>query len=92
MNSQSQNGDESFVDKRTKDLLDPSLVKSAREIYNNYRHFHVKIKKTPVGVAIDKNTHKGQLLFTDRPILLPNEYFISIEQIESKNSQTELND
>lgn len=70
---------------RNNELLDPNLLKSARKIYCTYCHFHVNMKKQPVGVAIDKNTHKGQLLFKKRPILLPQELFIGINQIESTN-------
>ncbi|MBD2392667.1 hypothetical protein H6G11_00150 [Cyanobacterium aponinum FACHB-4101] len=67
------------------ELLDPNLLKSAREIYNTYRYFHVKLSKPPIGVAINRKTHRGQLLFTKRPILLPWENFIPIHQIESEN-------
>ena len=85
MNSIAQNGNEHSVNEKAKDLLDPNLLKSARQIYYNYRHFHRQIKKPPVGVAIDRNTYKGQLIFTKSPILLPCEYFIPINQIESQN-------
>lgn len=66
------------------DLLDPNLLKSARDIYNTYCRFRNKLKKTPIGVAIDRKTHRGQLLFTKRPILLPWENFIPMEQIQSE--------
>ena len=66
------------------DLLDPNLLKSAREIYQTYCRFRSKFTKSPVGVAINKNTHRGQLLFTPRPILLPWENFVPMEQIQSE--------
>jgi len=66
------------------ELLDPNLLKAAKEIYHTYRHFHIKVNKPPIGVAIDRKTHRGQLLFTKRPILLPWENFIPIHQIESE--------
>jgi len=72
------------VTKGVPELLDPNLLKSAREIYQTYCHFHVKLTRTPIGVAIDKTTFRGQLLFTKKPILLPWENFIPISQIESE--------
>ena len=83
MSSESQSGDKHSTNEQKNDLLDPSLLKSAREIYYTYCHFNDKRKKSPIGVAIDRKTHKGQLLFTKRPILLPDEYFISVSQLES---------
>ena len=64
MHSIAQNGNETKIGNKAKDLLDPNLLKSAREIYYNYCHFHRKVKRTPIGVAIDRKTHKGQLLFS----------------------------
>ena len=83
MTSKSQSGDRDSVNEKNSELLDPSLLKSAKEIYYTYCHFNDKQKKPPIGVAIDRKTHKGQLLFTKRPILLPDEYFISVSQLES---------
>jgi hypothetical protein len=65
-------------------LLDPKLLKSARQIYHTYCRFHSKLNKTPIGVAIHRKTYRGQLLFTKTPILLPWENFITIDQIESE--------
>lgn len=65
-------------------LLDPGQLKAARQIYQNYFRLHSKLNKTPVGVAIDRKTYRGQLLFTKRPILLPWENFIPVDQLESE--------
>jgi hypothetical protein len=83
MNSLAWNGKKNSPSNKSNDLLDPNLLKSARKIYYTYCHFHTKLKRSPVGVAISKKTHKGQLLFTANPILLPDEHFICITQIES---------
>ena len=83
MTAKSQSGDTHSDNEPKSDLLDPNLLKSAKEIYYTYCHFNDKQKKPPIGVAIDRKTHKGQLLFTKRPILLPDERFISISQLES---------
>jgi hypothetical protein len=64
-------------------LLDPVLIKAARQIYDTYCRLHSKLNKTPIGVAIDAKTHRGQLLFTKKPILLPRENFIPVEQLKS---------
>ncbi|MGI0481748.1 hypothetical protein ACN4EE_13280 [Geminocystis sp. CENA526] len=82
MNHSISNGNK--VTKGVPDLLDPNILKSARNIYQTYCYFHVKLVKPPIGVAIDRTTHRGQLLFTKKPILLPWENFIPISQIESE--------
>ncbi len=83
MNSMVRNEDKDFSGDHSDKLLDPDLLKSARAIYHTYCHFHLKLKKPPIGVAIDRKTHKGQLIFTNNPILLPDETLILIDQIES---------
>ena len=65
-------------------LLDPGLLKSARKIYHTYFQAHHKLNKNPIGVAIDRQTHRGQLLFCKQPILLPWENFIPIDKLESE--------
>jgi hypothetical protein len=67
-------------------LLDPTLLRAARRIYTNYSKLHskVKVSKRPTGVAIHTNNHRGQLIFSPRPILLPGECFVPMKQIESE--------
>jgi hypothetical protein len=65
-------------------LLDPKLLKAARKIYLTYRNLHSQMTKRPSGVAINRDTHRGQLIFRDRPILLPGECFIQLNQLESE--------
>ena len=67
-------------------LVEPALLRSARQIYRTYFQSHSRVNKTPVGVAIDSKTHRGQLLFTKRPILLPGERFVSLKQLEAEAS------
>ncbi len=78
------NGENTPKGRGMSELVDPNLLKAAREIYYTYCYFHVKLPKPPIGVAIDRKTYRGQLLFTKRPILLPWENFIPISQIESE--------
>ena len=65
-------------------FFDPTLIKAARKIYRTYCNLHSQLNKKPFGVAIDRETYKGQLVFRERPILLPGECFIHINQIESE--------
>jgi hypothetical protein len=65
-------------------LLDPALLRAARRVYRAYCVLHSKINKSPQGVAIDRDTHRGQIIFTTKPILLPGECFIPLRQLESE--------
>ena len=65
---------------------DPTLIKAARRIYRTYCKIHSKLKKQPFGVAINKDTLRGYLIFKDKPILLPGECFIRLNEIEAEVS------
>ncbi len=65
-------------------LLDPELITAARKIYRTYCNLHSHLSKKPYGVAIDRDTYRGQLVFKEKPILLPGECFIQIDRIESE--------
>lgn len=64
-------------------LLDPSLLQSARHIYRTYYEVHPEQVQRPLGVAIDRFTYRGKLIFTGKPVLLPQECFVPISHIES---------
>lgn len=64
-------------------LLDPSLLQAARHIYRTYYEVHPDQVQRPIGVAIDRFTHRGKLIFTGKPILLPQECFIPVGQLEA---------
>lgn len=61
--------------------LDPTLIQSARLIYETYFAVHPDIDR-PLGVAINRITHRGKIIFSGKPILLPQECFIPFELIE----------
>ena len=63
-------------------MLDPALLKSARQIYRTYYEVHPEEPQRPIGIAISTKTHRGKLIFGDKPVLLPNECFIPLSQIE----------
>jgi hypothetical protein len=61
----------------------PALIRAARRIYRTYYILNSKINRQPQGVAIHRDSHRGQLIFRTKPILLPGESFISVKQLES---------
>ena len=63
-------------------VLNPALLKSARQIYRTYYEVHPDDVQRPIGIAISTKTHRGKLIFGDRPVLLPTECFVPISQIE----------
>lgn len=69
-------------------VLDPALLRTAKEIYSLYCNVHPDRtrRKHPIGVAIHKPSHRGKLIFSSYPILLPDECFIPIQQIEAELS------
>ncbi len=65
-------------------LLDPVILRAARQIYRSYCAMNAKMSRQPLGVAIDRHTQRGQLIFTEKPILLPRECFVRLQQLESE--------
>jgi hypothetical protein len=64
-------------------LLDPRLIQAARQIYQTYYEVHPDRSARPIGVAIDRHSYRGQLIFGNKPVLLPRECFVPLQQIES---------
>ena len=65
-------------------FFDPSLIKAARNIYRNYYNLSAPSEAEPMGVVINRDSHRGQIAFKPKPILLPRECFIPLKQIESE--------
>lgn len=65
-------------------LFEPGIVAAARKIYRTYYNLHGQLTKSPIGVAVDAKTYRGQLLFTKMPILLPGECFVPMHELESE--------
>ena len=65
-------------------LLDPALLRAARQIYRTYYEVHPDLTQRPSGVAIDRYTFRGKLIFKKKPILLPQEYFVPFSQLEAE--------
>lgn len=64
-------------------LSDYTLLKAARQIYLTHRELRPDLVE-PTGVAIDRLTYRGRVLFAKKPILLPQEEFIPLNEIESE--------
>jgi hypothetical protein len=67
-------------------LIDPALLRAARQVYRAYCEAHPNTAKRPAGVAVNLKTYQGKVLFSNNPILLPQECFIPLNQIESELS------
>ncbi|AFZ43409.1 hypothetical protein PCC7418_1207 [Halothece sp. PCC 7418] len=64
-------------------FIDPYLLSAARHIYQKcYEVYPEKAEQTS-GVAIDRETYRGQLIFREKPVLLPWESFIPSEQLQA---------
>lgn len=65
-------------------LLDPIVLKAARDIYRIFYSVHPNHPKRPIGIAIDPETQRGKLIFGKKPVLLPHECFVPLTQLESE--------
>lgn len=65
-------------------LIDPSLLKAARKVYRAYGETHPNMVKRPTGVVVNQFTYQSYIIFSQQPILLPDEYFVPLSQIESE--------
>lgn len=64
-------------------LIDAALIKAAGDIYHTHCEVHPEITGYASGVAIHRENHRGKVIFKNQPVLLPEERFIPLEQIES---------
>lgn len=73
-----------YTEEAHQQTVELEIIAAARKIYDTYYRLHGTTARTPIGVALDEKTHRGQLLFTKAPILLPGECFVSVNQLESE--------
>jgi hypothetical protein len=66
------------------ELLDPALLRAAKDIYSYYCQINPdrELRRQPIGVAMNKLSYRGKLIFSSYPILLPEECFLSVAQLE----------
>ena len=72
-----------FPPKNQPSLIYPNIIKAASKIYYTYCEVHPEIVGKATGVAISRVTYRGKVIFTQYPVLLPQECFIPLNQIES---------
>ncbi len=65
-------------------LMDPALVRTARHVYRSFFEAHPNETQRPLGVTIDRHTFRGNMVFGRRPVLLPRECFVPLEQIQAE--------
>jgi len=65
-------------------LIDPAIVRAARQIYRQFYEAHPEMTQRPVGVAFNRYNYRGKLIFGKRPILLPEECFVPLDQVQSE--------
>ncbi len=61
------------------------LIKRAKAIYHDYL-CQSSYSKNPSGVIVNKQSGKGRVVFS-QPILLPDEYYLRIKYIISKQQR-----
>ncbi len=65
-------------------LLDPGILRAARQIYRTYYEVHPNLTERPIGIAIDRYSYRGQLIFGQKAVLLPRECFVPLQQLEAE--------
>jgi hypothetical protein len=66
--------------------LNPDVLQAARQVYRVYLQVHARQMRRPAGVIVNPLTHQSWLIFSSRPILLPGEQFIAVDNIDSELS------
>jgi hypothetical protein len=67
-------------------ILDPALLRAGIDIYSFYCQINPDrdYRRQPIGVAMNRLSYRGKLIFSTYPILLPQECFISIDRLEAE--------
>lgn len=63
---------------------DARVMRSAQAIFYVFYQVHQRFPAPPTGVVINPHSHWGKLLFSTQPILLPREFFIPIDNLETE--------
>ena len=62
--------------------IDRAVLKAAQRIYKTYCVLHPKQNRRPCGIAINRKSKRGQIIFRENPVLLPGESFVLTNQLE----------
>ncbi len=65
-------------------LIEPNLLRAARQIYRLYWAGNPNLVQGASGVAINKLTYRGMLVFSSKPIILLQECFVPLSQLDSQ--------
>lgn len=79
-----QQQSENYADPSITLLVSPYLQRLAKIVYRAYLETHPDQVRCPLGVAISPVSYRAGLIFSHQPILLPGEFFVPVELIESK--------
>ncbi|MDX1976649.1 MAG: hypothetical protein SFT94_03165 [Pseudanabaenaceae cyanobacterium bins.68] len=63
-------------------MIDPSIIRTARQIFRQYVDCYASQLPRPLGIAINRKNMSGKLIYTQL-ILLPQETFVPLEVIEA---------
>lgn len=63
-------------------VIDSLLLRLARQMYSNYCQQYPN-REQPIGVIVDRHSYRCQVILgRHKPILLPCEAFIGVDQLE----------
>jgi hypothetical protein len=67
-------------------FVDPTLLTEAQDIYTVYCQVHPdrSLRRQPIGVVMNKHTRRGKLIFSSYPLLLPEECFVALHDLETE--------
>lgn len=60
-----------------------NLLREARKIYRAYFVAHPHTEQRPVGVVLNRRSGRGDVVFAVRPVLLPQEFFVPLDQLQA---------
>ncbi len=61
-------------------IAETTILHAAQAIFTCYHQTHGD-KHLPAGVAIDRETLRGHVIFQDQPVLLPRECFVPAQKL-----------
>lgn len=67
--------------------FDPALLRAAKDIYNFYCQINPdrERRRQPIGISMNQLDYRGKLIFSSYPVLLPEECFVSVTQLDELN-------
>lgn len=68
-------------------ITETTILHAAQAIYTCYHQTHGD-KQLPAGVAIDRETLRGHVIFQAQPVLLPRECFVPARKLPQDVSPT----